>query len=579
MRLLLILVLCIANAAALAAGRGYSADDAAQDVWLLENGEQREWIPALRRLMRQRHLPKLAVASVLRRMEVLDARDRLTLCKALGTALADPRAQAALLALARDWDAAVRDVARSALVRGARHLAPETLLDLAAEQTEQRIRFLRAWTNRYGVVTGVGSSRLEAARRAAAGALRDYDPFAILSRLSTDPDERVARRAVEAMGLLIDTRVEDRLFELGKAGNLAGYWQLAYRGDARAFEPLVQQTSAEARRARSDWNRLKAFERAGNYLPALFFPRLVELYREARDPQRKEGAQRMIKGQLGLGLLDDPAARRELGILAGDPDDFLRSSAQKALEWERRRENERTAPARQRRALLVGGALTGIGVGLLMFLLAFRLLLLKRFVKGLPSHKIRSVPAGLVALSGRVEAYQDGTIAHPFTGERCVIHPGVRLPFWLDDGTGRILVDPAGAALLSVDGIVVPGEEVLVVGTYRNPALAGGTGGARHLGGNTNTVALPSIRRSDHEMTGFARTGGWLVRALTRVALGQSAARMMFLDARQCFWIWDNLDQRPFDAEHESTMMAAGAMFAGAWLLVVVVAILGIASG
>jgi hypothetical protein len=80
-------------------------------------------------------------------------------------------------------------------------------------------------------------------------------------------------------------------------------------------------------------------------------------------------------------------------------------------------------------------------------------------------------------------------------------------------------------------------------------------------------------------MTGFARTGGWLVRALTRVALGQTAARMMFLDARQCFWIWDNLDQRPFDSEHESTTMVAGAMFAGAWLLVVVVAILGIASG
>lgn len=576
MRLLLVVVLCAASAAALAAGRDYSADDAAQDVWLLENGEPQAWAPAMRRLMAQRSLSKVAVASVLRRMEALDAHDRVTLCDALGTVLSDPRAQTALLALARGPEPEVRNAARAALARNAGRLAPETLLALAGEQAEERVNLLNAWTTRYAQVSGVGSSRLRAARRAAEGGRRDPDAFAVLSRLSADPDERVARSAVEAMGLLVDVRVEERLIELGGSGSQAALWQLAYRGDARAFEPLVHRTMDEARRAGSDWDRRKAFERTGNYLPALFFPRLVALYRAARDDWHKQGAQRMIEGQLGLDLLDEPAARRELGVLAGDPDHFLRSSAQKVLEWERRREAERTAPVRLRRGLLVAAGLAGIGIGLTMFLLAFRLLMLKRFVKGLPPRNIRSAPPGLVALRGEVQRYQDASIMHPFTGEQCVIDGNARLPFWLDDGTGRILVDPEGAALLSEDGVVVPGERVLIVGTYRNPAYAGGMGSVLRVGAGPG--ALPSIKRADHEMTWLARAGGWLLRALTRATLGGATARMMFLDARQCFWIWDDLDQRPFRSERESAAMAAGAMFAGAWLLVIVAAILGIAS-
>jgi hypothetical protein len=74
------------------------------------------------------------------------------------------------------------------------------------------------------------------------------------------------------------------------------------------------------------------------------------------------------------------------------------------------------------------------------------------------------------------------------------------------------------------------------------------------------------------------RAGGWLVRALTRATLGQNAARMMFLDARQCYWIWDDLDERPFHAQRETAAMTAGALFAGAWLLVIVGAILGLPS-
>ncbi|MFH1603677.1 MAG: HEAT repeat domain-containing protein, partial [Pseudomonadota bacterium] len=508
-RLLLALVFGLACAAAVGAPKEYSGDDAAQDVWLLEKGVPDTWVPAMRRLMGQRYLPGLAVASVLRRMDALEDRNRVVLCRALGTAIRDPRAQQALLEFARDPYEDVRRAARTALVEHSSGLAPETLLKLAIDDGGDRVRFLRAWLTRYDEIKQIRSSRLMAARQAARKALRDDDAFAALSELATDSDKRVAHDATEALGLLIDTRVEDFLFERAREGSITALWQLAYRGDARAFEPLVQWTRAEAERATSDWDRRKAYKGLGNYLPAVFFPNLVALYRSAAGAPERQGAQLAIEGHLGLGLLDEPIARRELEALATDTDPFLRASAQKVLSWGRSRDAERAAPRLLRENLLVGAAVAGIAVGLVIFLLAFRLLMLRRLVHGLPAQKIRSVAPGLVALKGVVQLHAGQFAKHPFTGERCVVREGERLPFWLDDGTGRILVDPQGAALLSEDGVVVPGERVLVVGTFRR---AYGPE-AESTTADDEPGARPSMMRRDRELTWFTRIGGWLVRA------------------------------------------------------------------
>lgn len=270
----------------------------------------------------------------------------------------------------------------------------------------------------------------------------------------------------------------------------------------------------------------------------------------------------MIEGHLGMNLLDEPAALQEIRGLANDPDEFLRSTAATVLGWERQRDAARTAPERSRRTWLVTGSLAGIVVGAMLFLLAFRLLMLKRLVQRLPVQKIRSAPAGLVAVQGRVETYRGQDTTHPLTGEKCVVFERTRCPFWVNDGIGRILVDPQGAELLSEDEMLVPGEQVLVVGTLQRSVPEG------------ETSAQFSLARRDHDLTWFARIGGWVVRAATGVFLGRDAARMMFLDARQCFWIWDDLDERPFLAERETSGMTAGLLFAGAWILVFVAAIL-----
>jgi HEAT repeat protein len=543
----------------------YTGDDAAQDIWLIENGSAETWAPAMRRLMAERHLNRKAVASVLRRMDALQGRDRIALCRALGTASHDPRALDALLKLTRDPEADVQRAARQSLLEQARRLSPDWLLQLAAQEGDKRKEFLRSWQGRYSDVKFLQRSPRAAAIIADAQQLNDEPAFSILRGLAAESND-LADAATEALGLLVDMRVADELFRLAMAGRQTASFQLARRGDARAFDPLVEWGRASAARAGNDFDRKRALESVGHTFPAIFFPRLIAIYRATADPSRKQEARWMIEGQLGLKLLDEPAALEEIRRLANDPDEFLRSTAVKVLGWERNRDAERSAPERVRRAWLVSGSLAGIILGVMIYLLAFRLLMLKRFVQHLPVQKIRSAPAGLVALQGKVEPHQDQHTMHPLTGEKCVVFERTRYPFWLDDDTGRILVDPQGAALLSEDRMLVPGEKVLVVGTLQKGIPAG------------ETSAQPYLARRDHELTWFTRISGWVVRAATGLFLGLNAARMMFLNERQCFWIWDDLDERPFLAEHETSGMTAGLLFAGAWILVFVGAVLGLSS-
>lgn len=560
-RLVYLVVIFVLSAAAWGAAPGYRGDDAAQDIWLLENGSPETWVPAMRRLMAERFLHKKAVASVLRRMDALRGRDRIALCRALGTAWHDPRALDALLGLTRDPEAGVRRAARSTLAEQARHLPAGLLLRLAVETGERQKEFLRSWQGRYSDAEALQRSRRKAATTAQMKQLNAEPAFSVLAGLAAGADD-VAKTATEALGLLVDTRVEDELLRLAIAGSQTALLQLAERGDARSFDPLVAWGRAGASRARNDFDRKRALESVGHTFPALFLPRLIALYRAAADPSQKQEARWMIEGHVGSKLLDEPAALQEMRGLAGDPDEFLRSTAVKVLGWERNRAAERSAPERARRAWLVAGSLAGIVLGVMIYLLAFRLLMLKRFVKHLPVQRIRSAPVGLVALQGKVQPHQDQQTMHPLTAEKCVVFEHTRFPFWVDDGTGRILVEPQGAALLSEDGMLVPGEQVLVAGMLQRGVPEG------------ETSVQPYLARRDHELTWFARINGWVVRAVTGLFLGRDAARMMFLDQRQCFWIWDDLDERPFLAERETSGMTAGLLFAGAWILVFVGAVL-----
>lgn len=108
----------------------------------------------------------------------------------------------------------------------------------------------------------------------------------------------------------------------------------------------------------------------------------------------------------------------------------------------------------------------GAGAGLYFFVRGFQLLQRKRLIMNTPSSKIRSAAMGLVEVSGL--ATGPYTLTAPITGVPCYYYrtlvwqwkqhgkgsswvkeadESLHVPFYLDDGTARVLVDPQGADL------------------------------------------------------------------------------------------------------------------------------------
>ena len=111
-------------------------------------------------------------------------------------------------------------------------------------------------------------------------------------------------------------------------------------------------------------------------------------------------------------------------------------------------------------------ALGGAFAGVALFFQGFRMLQYKRLILNTPFSKIRSASIGLVEVSGNPTGPQ--TIASAITGEPCfyyraqawqwdnsgkdrnwqlVLDESLSVPFFLEDSTGKMLVNPQGADL------------------------------------------------------------------------------------------------------------------------------------
>jgi hypothetical protein len=111
-------------------------------------------------------------------------------------------------------------------------------------------------------------------------------------------------------------------------------------------------------------------------------------------------------------------------------------------------------------------AAVGAVAGVVLFIRGFMMLREKRIIMNTPSSKIRSAAMGLVEVSGAARGPQ--TIPAGITGEPCYYYRAIAwqlrqngkneswkkvadeslfVPFFVDDSTGRLLVDPQGAEL------------------------------------------------------------------------------------------------------------------------------------
>ncbi len=106
-----------------------------------------------------------------------------------------------------------------------------------------------------------------------------------------------------------------------------------------------------------------------------------------------------------------------------------------------------------------------IAGGLYFFVLGFQLLARRRLLLTTPSSKVRSAALGLVEVSGM--AAGPHTMPAPITGQPCFLYhttawqqragkkqewqkiadETLHLPFFIDDGTGQVLIEPLGADL------------------------------------------------------------------------------------------------------------------------------------
>ena len=111
-------------------------------------------------------------------------------------------------------------------------------------------------------------------------------------------------------------------------------------------------------------------------------------------------------------------------------------------------------------------ALAGVAGGIALFFKGFRMLQYKRLIQNTPFSMIRSASIGLVEVTGMPAGPQ--TIAAAITGEACFYYraqawqwvdsgrekkwqlaadESVSVPFFLEDATGKVLVNPQGADL------------------------------------------------------------------------------------------------------------------------------------
>ena len=566
----------------------WAAPSSEQAVMWLEGEDRAQWGPAVEALLTEpdSRLPRDAVSSVFKRLDVLEPPHRARVAGGLRGRLDEPRVRDVLMRLLADPDEQVRNAALATLTEKHRIpvdsaeeaarigaylaglLTPESV---AAKDSLPVIADL--YVQEHAAALGVPADdpaafRREAARRSLPG-VHAEPYFAALTSLIEAADWQTRRPAFAAFSLLIDGRVHEKLLSLTQSRNeyVVGnaLEVLIGRGALDLVcAPLLEWALSPAR-ARAGSLRYQRLNYAGGQCADRQLPQWLARYRQADGAGEQADYRRLIEHA----PYELPQQRALLEALESDTDPFLREFARVRLEAKPVAAESGTVQvlSAAERAAAVAVMSAALLLGVATFLWGFRILQVRRLLRHLSLSQARSVGVGLVAMEGEVQPAQDGVLVHPGTEEACVYYtgadraaPGHR--FWLVDDSGRVLVEPRGAVLLSEDGVLLPGERVRLIATAQRLSRAGDDGKA------------PTVLRAGRTRTSaFARIG----RALLESVMDRPTTRLLFSDPRRMLLIWDDAHGAPFASPRETALVFLSFALAATWMLAFLAAVLVLA--
>jgi HEAT repeat protein len=488
----------------------------------------------------------LGVSSLLRVMDRLGTEQRRIVAESFrGRDAEQQRVFDALFQLARDEAAPVREAAIDSLRRSKSSGGGLTLLrliDAGHPDREALAKAVHRFANAHHEETDP--------------AFRDFQERAVqsLEPLLTDSSTSVRRETVQALSYFSHPRAEDLLFSRfdDPDANTRHYAQTRVFPVERFLGALLDY----ARSLPASDERRERFSDVGNWHCRRELPRFFEMFRSARSPQEKDDYRSLLEG---CGSEFEPEARAALTTYVKDPDPEIRDKASILLGWVEEAERKGSEPSTPLVFFLLTSALSAL-LGLIFFFWAFRLLKLRALLEGLGLSNAQSIALGTVAISGEAQPRGD-YLKHPYTGELCVWYRGAPREhcFYLEDGTGRLLVDPHDAVLLSEDGLLSPGERIHIVATAkRNPDAP-----------STSSESLRVVLGKRDEVRPFhQRIVDLLVGGLLGVTAGNRSIRRLFDNPQDVFWIWDDARRRPMSSPREVALIFAVALFAGGWMVV-----------
>lgn len=557
----------------------WAATSAEQAVLWLEGEDPAHWTQAVDSLLAERNgrLPGDALSSVLKRLDALEPAARSRVVGGLGDHLGERRVRDALLNVLNDADPAVRRAALAALT--GKH--PLTVADAAeAEQFGTRLlaladhdtpalkdilpRVARLYRQQHAAALGVppddaAAFRREAARRSQPGT-QASPHFERLRPLLEADHWQIRRPAFEAFAQLLDERVDDALLKLTAHRNdyVVGnaLTALAARDRLDLACPVLLEWALSPLAARAGERRFQRLNHTGSQCADRQLGQWLTRYRQAANAEEQADYRRL----LDHAPLQLPQQRPLLETLRADADPFLRDFARARLAAR----PTTTAAARGQWPLPVGTGIlaafmaASLLLAVAVFLWGFRMLQLRRLLRHLAVSKARSAGVGLVALEGEVQPLENRALAHPDTEQLCVFYDGAdrEVPdhhFWLLDDTGRVLVQPRHALLLSEDGVLLPGERVRMIGTARRLAGADADGKAPTVLGSGPMRA-----------SAFSRLG----RGLLGSVMARRTTHLLFSDPRQRLLIWDDAHGTPFLSARETALIFLSFAFAATWMLI-----------